>query len=87
MFIQIVKPVQKDKDGFFCYLMRAYRENGKPKNERVYSFGFVASEKVPYLKAALDEGDPAEIFERTKEWVEARRPKMTKESPGGKNKE
>lgn len=74
MFVQPVKPAQSDRDGFFCYLMETVKVDGKSRNKTVLSFGFVPSERVPYLKAAFDRGNPAEIFERVSAWVEARRP-------------
>lgn len=53
--------------------MESHRVDGIPKHETVISFGFIAAERLPYLKAAFNRGDPAAILEREKRSQEKRK--------------
>ena len=58
MFIHAVPDNRGKKDGYYCSLVESRRVNGIPKHETVLSFGFIATERLPYLKAAFNRGDP-----------------------------
>ena len=64
MFIHAVPDNRGKKDGYYCSLVESRRENGKSVHHIVFSFGFIPSARLPYLKAAFNVGDPAEIFEK-----------------------
>lgn len=64
MFVKAVKDNKGGRDGFFCSLVEARREKGRPKHKLVLSFGYVEKERIPYLRAAFNEGDPAEILQK-----------------------
>lgn len=64
MFIQAVPDNRGKKDGYYCSLVESYRDDGVPKHKTVLSFGFISAERLPYLKAAFNRGDPATILER-----------------------
>ena len=53
--------------------MESRRVNGISKHETVLSFGFIATERLPYLKAAFNRGDPEAILEREKRSQEKRK--------------
>ena len=53
--------------------MESRRIDGVPKHETVLSFGFIAAERLPYLKAAFNRGDPDAILEREKRSQEKRK--------------
>ena len=58
MFIHAVPDNRGKKDGYYCSLVESRRVNGIPRHETVLSFGFIATERLPYLKAAFNRGDP-----------------------------
>lgn len=58
MFIQAVPDNRGKKDGYYCSLVESRRVDGIPRHEIVLSFGFIAAERLPYLKAAFNRGDP-----------------------------
>ena len=64
MFVHAVPDNRGKKDGFYCALVESHRVNGVPMHSVKISFGFVPSERLPYLKAAFNDGNPAEILER-----------------------
>lgn len=64
MFFQAVPDNRGKKDGYYCSLVESYRDDGVPKHKTVLSFGFISAERLPYLKAAFNRGDPATILER-----------------------
>ena len=72
MFVNAVPDNRGKKDGYYCTLMESYRDSGVPKHRTVLSFGFIPSERVPYLKAAFNNGDPETILEREKRSQETR---------------
>lgn len=66
MFIHVISDNRGKKDGYYCSLVESRHVNGIPKHETVLSFGFIAVERLPYLKAAFNRGDPEAILEREK---------------------
>ena len=81
MFIHAVPDNRGKKDGYYCSLVESKRKDGKPVHNIKYSFGFISSDRVPYLKAAFNEGDPSEIFEN-----EVRRLEKKANSTNGSNR-
>ena len=73
MFVHAVPDNRGKKDGYYCSLVESRRINGIPKHEIKLSFGFVDAERLPYLKAAFNRGDPEVILEREKRSQEKRR--------------
>jgi len=70
MFIHAVPDNKGKRDGYYCSLVESHRVNGKSKHSIKISFGFIPSERLPYLKAAFNQGDPAEIFEKERRRLE-----------------
>lgn len=66
MFIHAVPDNRSKKDGYYCSLVKSRRTNGIPSHTTVISFGFLPSERVPYLKAAFNDGRPEEILAKAK---------------------
>ena len=64
MFIHAIPDNRGKKDGYYCSLVESHRENGKSVHSIKLSFGFIPTARLPYLKAAFNVGDPAEIFEK-----------------------
>ena len=62
MFVHAVPDNKGNKDGYYCTLVESKRENGKSKHHIVLKFGFVPSQRLPYLKAAFNAGDPETIL-------------------------
>jgi hypothetical protein len=50
------------KDGFYCSLVESHRKAGVSSHSMKISFGFIPSERLPYLKAAFNKGNPTEIL-------------------------
>lgn len=73
MFVHAVPDNRGKKDGYYCSLVESRRINGIPKHEIKLSFGFIDAERLPYLKAAFNRGDPEVILEREKRSQEKRR--------------
>lgn len=73
LFIHAVPDNKGHKDGYYCALVESRREDGKSKHHVLISFGFVPTQRVPYLKAAFNSGDPQIIFENEKRRLEERR--------------
>lgn len=73
MFIHAVPDNRGKRDGYYCSLVESYRDGGKSVHSIRLSFGFVPSERLPYLKAAFNQGNPAEIFERERRRLESKR--------------
>lgn len=64
MFVHAVPDNRGKKDGYYCSLVESVRFNGTPTHKTILSFGFIPSDRVPYLKAAFNQGDPQTILER-----------------------
>ena len=73
MFIHAVPDNRGKKDGYFCSLVESSRINGEPMHKIILSFGFISSDRVPYLKAAFNRGDPETILTNEKRSLEKRR--------------
>ncbi len=73
MFILAVPDNRGKKDGYYCSLVESRRVDGISRHVTVLSFGFVAAERLPYLKAAFNRGDPEAILEREKRSQEKRK--------------
>lgn len=66
MFVKTVPNNRGKKDGAYCSLVESRRINGIPRHVTLLSFGFIASDRIPYLKAAFNQGDPDDILARAK---------------------
>jgi hypothetical protein len=63
VFVHAVPDNRGKRDGFYCSLVESRRINGVPAHSAKLSFGFIPSERLPYLKAAFNSGDPHEILQ------------------------
>lgn len=73
MFIHAVPDNRGKKQGYYCSLVESRRINGIPTHSTLMSFGYVQPERVPYLKAAFNSGDPDAILAKAKSSQETRR--------------
>lgn len=80
MFIHAVPDNRGRKDGYYCSLVESRRVNGVSRHETVLSFGFIPTERLPYLKAAFNRGNPEAILNREKCSQEKRKEKTHRES-------
>ena len=65
MFIRVIPNNKGAKKTVFCDLVESYRDdNGVSKHRVVVKLGQFNTDRVPYLKAAFNEGIPHEILER-----------------------
>ena len=81
MFIHAVPDNKGKKDGYFCSLVQSrLNENGVSVHEQLLKFGFIPSERLPYLRAAFNKGDPEVILQREKEKLQNRNKKMAKKN-------
>ena len=64
MFVKAIKDNKGGKDGYYCSLVESRREKGKPSHKLILSFGYVPKERLPYLRAAFNDGNPQETLER-----------------------
>ena len=56
---------EEPKKTVFCDLVESYRDDtGVPKHRIVVKLGQFDPGRIPYLKAAYNEGDPEEILKR-----------------------
>lgn len=67
MFIKAVPDNKKKRDGYYCSLVQSELIDGKCIHRLIKSFGFIPSERLPYLRAAFNDGDPEEILRKEKE--------------------
>jgi len=74
VFIHAVPDNRGKKDGYYCSLVESHRIDGKPTHSIKLSFGFISSERLPYLKAAFNDGNPAQIFDRELRRLESKKP-------------
>ena len=64
MFVKAIPDNKGGRDGYFCSLVESKRERGKSIHKLVLSFGYVEKDKLPYLRAAFNDGDPSEILQK-----------------------
>ena len=64
LFVHAVPDNRGKKNGYYCALVESYRKGSVPSHSIKISFGFVPSGRLPYLKAAFNKGDPAEILKQ-----------------------
>ena len=62
MFVHAIPDNRGKKNGYYCALVESHRKGSVPSHSIKISFGFIPSERLPYLKAAFNKGDPAEIL-------------------------
>jgi len=67
LFVHAVPDNRGKKGGYYCSLVESRRVNGIPTHSTILSFGYVQPERLPYLKAAFNSGNPEEIFSKAKE--------------------
>lgn len=64
MFLRVIPNNKGAKNTVFCDLVESYRdENNVSRHRVVVKLGQFDKERVPYLKAAFNSGDPASILE------------------------
>lgn len=66
MFVKAILDNKNGRDGYYCSLVESKRVEGKSRHVLILSFGYVPSERLPYLRAAFNEGEPEEILSREK---------------------
>ena len=64
MCMKAIPDNKRGRDGYFCSLVESKREKGKSIHKLVLSFGYVEREKLPYLRAAFNDGNPSEILQK-----------------------
>jgi hypothetical protein len=63
MFIRVIPNNKGAKDTVFCDLVESYRDDNNISRHRiVVKLGQFDRDRVPYLKAAFNRGDPAVIL-------------------------
>lgn len=78
MYIHAVPDNRGKSGGFFCSLVESVRIGGKPTHKTVLRFGRIAPNRLPYLKAAFNHGDPECIFKAEVRRLENRHKKDPK---------
>jgi hypothetical protein len=73
VFVKAIPDNKNGKDGYYCSLVESKRENGKSYHVLMQSFGYVPSERLPYLRAAFNKGDPEEILSKERAKLAARK--------------
>ena len=64
MFVRVIPNNKDAKNTVFCDLVESYRdENDVPRHRIVVKLGQFDRDRIPYLKAAFNKGDPASILE------------------------
>lgn len=64
MFVRVISNNKGAKNTVFCDLVESYRdENDVPRHRIVVKLGQFDRDRIPYLKAAFNKGDPASILE------------------------
>jgi hypothetical protein len=63
VFIHAVPDNRGNRDGYYCSLVESRRTNGISVHKTIRSFGFISSDRLPYLKAAFNKGNPSDILE------------------------
>lgn len=72
MFVHAVPDNRGKKGGYYCSLVESRRINGVPSHLTLMSFGYVEPERLPYLKAAFQSGNPEDILVTAKSSQEKR---------------
>lgn len=63
MFVRVIPNNKGKKNTCFCDLVESYRDaSGTPKHRTVVKLGQFDKNRIPYLKAAFGNGDPAIIL-------------------------
>jgi len=73
MFVKAILDNKNGRDGYYCSLVESKRVEGKSRHVLILSFGYVPSERLPYLRAAFNEGDPEEVLSMEKAKLAARK--------------
>ena len=73
MFVKAFLDNKNGRDGYYCSLVESKRVEGRSRHVLILSFGYVPSERLPYLRAAFNEGDPEEVLSRVKAKLAARK--------------
>ena len=73
MFVKAIKDNRSRRDGYYCSLVVSQRINGKPAHRIIQSFGYIPRERLPYLRAAFNDGNPEEILQRELEKLNKKR--------------
>ncbi len=73
MFVKAIPDNKNGGDGYYCSLVESKRVDGKSLHVLMQSFGYIPSERLPYLRAAFNEGDPEEILSKEKEKLAAKK--------------
>lgn len=67
MFIHAVPDNKGKKPGYFCSLVESVRnEKGVSVHVQKLNFGYISEERLPYLRAAFNNGDPEVILANEK---------------------
>ena len=64
MFVQCTLDNKGLRNGCYCALVKSVVENGRSVHKVQRTFGYVPNERIPYLKAAFNDRDPAQILSR-----------------------
>jgi hypothetical protein len=67
LFIHAVPDNRGKKNGYYCSLVESRRINGVSAHSTLLSFGYIPAERLPYLKAAFNSGDPEDILAKAKD--------------------
>jgi len=73
MFIKAIPDNKNGKDGYYCSLVESRRVDGKSRHVLMLTLGYVPSERLPYLRATFNEGDPEEILSKERAKLAARK--------------
>jgi len=73
MFVHAVPDNRGKKNGYYCSLVESHRINGVSSHSTLLSFGYIEPERLPYLKAAFNSGNPEDILAKAKRSQEKRR--------------
>lgn len=73
MFIHAVPDNKGRKGGYYCSLVESHRINGVSRHTTILSFGHISAERLPFLKATFNAGNPDEILAGAKRSQEKKR--------------
>jgi hypothetical protein len=73
LFIHAVPDNRGKKGGYYCSLVESRRINGVSQHFTILSFGYVQPDRLPYLKAAFNSGNPEDILSKAKRSQEKKR--------------